>query len=81
MKLSVYVVKDLKSHCMHPTFDSNDMTAKRNFAFAVNNAESIMNFAPADFALYRVGVYDNERGEITGYDPVLICRGEDVLNA
>lgn len=80
MKYPMYVIKDLKSTCMTPTIDSNDMTAKRNFKFALNNPESVMNFSPKDFCLYRVAEYDNERGEITGYDPVLIVRGEDLID-
>lgn len=80
MRFPMYVIKDIKSHCMTPTVDTNDMTAKRNFAFAIQNPESVMNYSPRDFVLYRIGEYDNERGEITGYDPVVICRGEDVVN-
>lgn len=81
MKLSVYAVKDLKSTFMSPTFDVNDQTAIRNFKFAVNNPESLMNFAVKDFALYRIGCYDTETGDITGYDHVLMARAEDLIDA
>lgn len=81
MKLSVYAVKDLKSTYMQPTFDVNDQTAIRNFKFAVNNPESLMNFAVKDFALYRIGCYDTESGEIIGYDHVLMARAEDLIDA
>lgn len=81
MKYNVYVIKDIKSTCMSPTIDANDQTALRNFKFALNNADSIMNFSPKDFCLYRIACYDNEKGEITGYDPVLIARGEDLIDA
>lgn len=80
MKYSMYVIKDIKATAMTPTIDQNDQTAIRNFKFAMNNSDSIMNFSPKDFALYRIGVFDNEKAEITGYDPVLLCRGEDVVN-
>lgn len=80
MKLSIYAIKDHKSTFMLPTFDSNDATALRNFKFAVNNPESLMNFAVRDFSLYRIGMYDNESGEITGYDHVLIAHAGDVLD-
>lgn len=81
MKYSMYCVKDLKSTCMTPTIDQNDQTAIRNFKFAMNNTDSIMNFSPKDFCLYRIGCFDNEKGEIVGYDPVLLARGEDVVDA
>lgn len=80
MKLSIYCIRDLKSTFMMPTFEMNDQICIRNFKHAVNNPDSLMNFAVRDFALYRIGVYDNEKGEITGYDPVLLCRAEDLLD-
>lgn len=80
MKYSMYAIMDVKANWLNPMVDTNDMTAKRNFKFACNNPESLMNFSPRDFSLYRIGVFDNEKGELLGYDPVLICRGDEVVN-
>lgn len=79
MKYSMYAILDVKANWLTPTMDTNDMTAKRNFKFACNNPESLMHFSPQDFALYRIGMYDNEKGELTGYDPVLLLRGDEVV--
>lgn len=47
-----------------PTIDVTDVSASRAFAQAVNNGQSVMNFKPDDFKLYRVGSFDVESGAI-----------------
>lgn len=52
-----------------PTVDVTDSSAIRNFAQALNNSGSVMNFKPSDFALYRIGVFDVESGLIEAVTP------------
>lgn len=62
MKYGIYVVRDAKSEFMSPTYDLNDESAIRNFAYAINNSGSIMGFAPSDFDLYKIGYFDAQKG-------------------
>lgn len=73
MKYNVYSVRDVKTGWLPPTYDISDISAQRNFAFAVNNESSIMSFAPSDFSLYCIGVFDTDSGEIEGCVPRFIC--------
>lgn len=63
------------------TLDINDATAKRNFAYRMQN-NSNMQFSAGDLELYRVGEFEAHKGVIVPVQPaVLICRGDEVLNA
>lgn len=80
MKLSVYCIKDTKTSWLTPTVDRNDLSAKRNFSHAVRNPDSLFFTFPADFSLYRIAEFDNETGDLIGYDPVRLARGDEVLS-
>lgn len=61
--------------------DANDEVAKRGFAMMMNNGQSIMGFAPADFDLFKIGEFDSETGQITSIWPIqFICNGRAVVN-
>ena len=79
MKYSLYSIRDLKVGYSIPQADQNDATAMRGFAFAVNNEESIMNFEPKDYQLFKIGEFDVDTGKLKPITPVLICEGLDVF--
>ena len=80
MKYGIYSYRDVKAGFMPPQADANDFTAKRGFAYAVNN-NNIMNFSPKDYDLYKVGEFDVDNGIIIGFKvPELICSGVSVLS-
>lgn len=78
MKYPMYSYRDTKVGFMPPQCDQNDLTAKRGFAFAVNNNKGVMNFAPKDYDLYKVGFFDTNSGEVISQVPELICSGSQV---
>lgn len=60
--------------------DSNDATAKRNFAYAVSNSPELQ-FQSKDLELCRVGNFDSHSGVITAIVPIqVLCRGDEVIN-
>ena len=75
MKFSIYSIRDAKTGFMAPTFDMNDASAARNFEHAVMNSASLMNSHPGDYALYRIGEFDSESGELVP------CLPEHVIDA
>lgn len=64
MKYGLYAVKDAKTTFMPVTADLNDASAVRNFEHAVMDPGSLLRTHSADYALYRVGYFDNETGLI-----------------
>ena len=62
------------------TLDTNDATARRNFAYAVQNSPELQ-FQSKDLELCRVGSFDAHTGVISALVPIqVICRGDEVLN-
>lgn len=65
MVLQVVAIRDSKVGFLTPAFEQNEETAIRNFSHAVVNSDSILLSYCKDFALYRIGTYDNDSGLIT----------------
>ena len=79
MKYGIYCVKDLRNGSLSIMQDTNDASAMRNFAYAVNKADSVLSWACRDYALYKIGVFDSEDGTIDDVGcPKLICDGVSV---
>lgn len=73
MKNKLYSVKDHKFIFGEPFLSPDDATAKRYFGMIVNNSQqgrNIMNYAPADFDLFRVGEFDSEAGRVEPCWPI-----------
>ncbi len=69
MKYGIFSIRDAAAHVFTaPTIDLTDESAIRGFSQAVNNKDTVMNFCPSDFALYRIGVLNVEAGTI---EPVI----------
>lgn len=80
MKMNVYAIRDCHVGFMSPQLDNNDETAKRNFAFAVNNNPGIIGYRPADFDLYKIGVFDSDSALLDPVVPIVfIVNGASVI--
>lgn len=79
MKYPAFSIRDLKADSFgFPYFDTNEQTAKRGFAYQINNND-IMGFSPADYDLYQVGAFDMEKGVFDKFDvPEFVCSGNSV---
>lgn len=73
MIYGLYSIRDIKSTFMQVLTDHNDSTAMRGFKQACTVADSIMAMHPTDFALYRVGSFNVDTGEIISQPPELLC--------
>lgn len=79
MIINLYGIKDRFSGFMSPMMYVNDDVAKREFAFSLTQP-GIVNFAPGDFDLYRIGEIDNHSGKISQDGPFeFICNGSEVM--
>lgn len=83
MKYGLYSMRDDLTGFLVPTADSNDATAMRNFQYAIQKPDSVMNAKPQDFSLYKVGIFDTDDGCIEFVDeveyPILLCRGDSFV--
>ena len=80
MKFNLYSFRDVKTSFGQPFCEQSDEAAKRGFSFAVNNPEGIMNFAPTDFELYRIGTFNAVSGQLEPEQvPVFIVNGSSVF--
>lgn len=81
MILNVYAIKDKVADQFGNIFcDQSDVQASRGFSYAVNAKDGLMNFAPDDYELFRLGQYDSEKGEISSITPKFICSGTSVYH-
>lgn len=61
------------------TVDTNDFTAKRNFAYAVNNSPELL-FQAKDLELCKIAEFDAHLGTVIPCVPiVVVCRGDEVI--
>lgn len=71
MKFGVYSIRDFKSGFLAPTVEVNDAVAQRNFEHAVLNSEQSLFFShPEDYALYKIGELDSDKGQLFPMVPI-----------
>lgn len=82
MKINVYSIKDEKVCFTGLITNRTDGAARREFAIMINNPQQgAFNFAPSDFALYRIGMFDYDKGILEPISPIeLVCTGKEVFN-
>ncbi len=66
MKLNVYSIFDTASGLYsRPFFTQSDGEAIRSFSDIANDAEHPVGRHPADFTLFRLGIFDDRDGKLT----------------
>lgn len=66
MLTNIYSIHDSKGSIFNtPFFAINDSMATRNFLMLKNDSKSTVSQFPDDFALYKIGSYDDSTGLIT----------------
>lgn len=80
MKKPMFAIRDSKVGFLSPAVDVNTATARRNFAVAVRDGDSLLHSMPSDFALYHVADWDDETGLPSPLPtPQLVCYGDDFV--
>lgn len=83
MQTLMYSILDKGVQAFSQPFSAhNDYAARRVFERAVADPESIMSIKPSDFALFRIGSFDDDSGLISSEDshPVLISEGLEIYS-
>ena len=76
MKQSVYTVRDdvAETFCL-PYVCMNDGVAVRAFYHGCKDPGSMISKSPGDYALYVIGVFDDDTGVIVPEVPRMLVRG------
>lgn len=76
MIFGVYMMRDEAADLfLQLTQDMNDATAMRNFEQAMSNKNSVMNFRPGDFSLWKIGEFDNQSGVLKAVPATKLMHG------
>lgn len=77
----VVAIKDVKAEVfLVPAFVGSTYSAIRSFGDQINHAadDNILYKHPEDFALYQLGVFEDDTGIVTPYStPLLLANGSD----
>lgn len=72
MVLFAYSIYDRKSLTYHtPFFQHADGAAVRMLSDLVADPNTSVGRHPGDYVLYRVGTYDDQKGELQGFAPLI----------
>lgn len=78
--MNCYTTLDYKSEVYaRPFFEETDASAKRAFSIAVSDKSTLVGQAPEDFAVFRIGTFNDVNGILVSCEPVLVCRGNDLV--
>ena len=80
MRLNVYTIFDSASAAyMRPFFLQSDGQAMRSFTDIAQNADHEIGKHPEDYSLYRIGTYDDQKGELHPEDRECLATAEEVV--
>jgi hypothetical protein len=80
MKLFVYAVFDRASGIYdRPWPAHSDEAAMRGFGDVCKNPDAPIGQHPEDYTLFRIGTWDDNKGEIVGEAPEKVVNGAEVL--
>lgn len=76
--VNIYAVRDAQLGFSSMFTAANDAVAIRNFASAVNTPGTVIHDSPEDFAVCRLGTFDDETGVISSDLPVVVTSAMSV---
>lgn len=82
MRLNVYTVFDSASQAyMRPFFMQSDGQALRSFTDIAQDADHEIGKHPEDYSLYRIGTYDDGKGQLFPEDRQCLATAQEVVAA
>ena len=82
MKLNVYSVYDKAVQAYgRPIFLQTDGAAQRMFGDIACDAEHEVNAHPTDYALFRIGEFDDNTGQLVPCEPYCLARAHEIVAA
>ena len=79
MKMNFYAIYDKAVGAyMRPFVLQSDGQAVRGFTDEVNNPETPLHAHPEDYALFRIGIFDDSSAVITPEEPTCLARAHEI---
>lgn len=79
MKLNLYSVFDKATQAyMRPSFFQSDAQAVRAFIDECRKDETPMYAHPEDYAFFRIGMFEDNTGELTAEEPTCLVRAHEI---
>lgn len=80
MKMNVYTIFDMASGSyMRPFFMVSDGQAVRAFTDIATDADHEIGKHPEDYSLYRIGIFDDNKGTLHPEDKECLCTAQEVV--
>lgn len=81
MKLNIYSIFDVASGAyLRPFFMQSDGQATRSFGDIAQDADHEIGKHPADYTLFKVGLFDDNSGEIVAWSPEKIATALELVS-
>lgn len=82
MKYGIFAIYDVKTEAyMTPFFMGTDAAAVRSFGDALKNPDMPFGRHPADYTLFRIGQFNDHRGQVEGQNPESLGTALELLAA
>ena len=82
MRMNVYSIFDTASGCyMRPFFVQADGQALRAFSDLSQDAEHEVGKHPEDYSLFRLGTFDDNKGQLVGEAPECLATALEMVAA
>lgn len=82
MEVFIYAVRDAQTEVYGtPIFQLTEGQARRSFEAAITNPGDPMSKNPEDYALFEMGVYDDQDGTLTPLQPRQLYTGLEAVRA
>lgn len=80
MEMKVYAIYDVKAGAYYPPFfKATDGLSIRDFTDMANDPNTMIGRHPEDYVLYQVGLWDDNKGELSPIKHVLLGKAVEYL--
>lgn len=79
MVYKLYAIKDELVGFGSIMLEQNEMSARRDFAYACNKEGTLLKENKKDYTLYYLGEFDIEKGTINSVAPEVVLNGSSIV--
>ncbi len=76
----VYAIRDYKIGYTNLVVEDNEDVAIRSLKQALRSPDTLFHNEPKDFALFRLGTYNTETGDIIPNEPILVAEVYNLIS-
>lgn len=76
----IYAIRDYKVGYTNLIVEDNEDVAIRSLKMALRSPDTLFYNEPKDFALFRLGTYNTETGDIIPNEPILVAEVYNLIS-